>query len=184
MACWRDKDNITRVVLPLWYFSFGARVDANYQALREGNFTNIEFSWMPTPTQPNNQANAVAARIYQFMQTKAGRVSRVWLTIPQTFGKSDEKLLNRGNLEQAVAALQHLSIPVGIQASKELWSTMFGTDYSSPQLDRVPVMYINTKAGRNFDDWPSLKFGGWTTPTGKIFAQSVCTTLMFRALLS
>ena len=94
---------------------------------------------------------------------------RVWLSV-----NADNSLWTL-DVSQRLAYLgtivstctQH-GLNLGISSDKESWAAVFGSsDASLDALKSLPLRYISQDGNSNFNDYPSVKFGGWLNPTMK-----------------
>lgn len=57
-----------------------------------------------------------------------------------------------------------------------MWNTIFGSTDTCKYFTNLPLWYAHYDLKKNFDDWPSNRFGGWNTPSIKQYTgdEHVC----------
>jgi len=83
--------------------------------------------------------------------------------------------------EAVAAACAALGIKLGIYSGKGSWANVFGSyNFDAGALKALPLWYSHYDGVANFNDWGSVKFGGWAKPSKKQYqrAASFCGTIV------
>jgi hypothetical protein len=75
-------------------------------------------------------------------------------------------------VKEIITAIEAKGRAVGIYATAYMWNQIMGSKDTCDIFSKYPLWYAHYDGKENFDDWPTSKFGGWTTPTIKQFAGS------------
>jgi len=121
------------------------------------------------PQCSGNGVGAVQALV-NYLRSNNVRFGMIWMDIEQCTGCWSANL---GANCQWVATLgqtyRNLCITVGIYSSPYEWSATVG---SGCNLSSYPLWYAHYDGNPSFDDWNSVRFGGWGGPNVKQFADS------------
>lgn len=81
-------------------------------------------------------------------------------------------------MQELVQAVEARGRSVGIYASGYMWNQIVGSKDACTNFANYPLWYAHYDGKESFDDWPTSKFGGWTTPTMKQYAgtAAICGT--------
>lgn len=75
-------------------------------------------------------------------------------------------------IQELITAVEARGRAVGIYASGYMWNQIMGNRDSCQNFNKYPLWYAHYDGKEDFDDWPSSKFAGWTTPTIKQYSGS------------
>ena len=80
---------------------------------------------------------------------------------------------NCNYVQELITALENRGRAVGIYASAYMWNQIMGSRDNCQKFINYPIWYAHYDGKDNFDDWPTSKFGGWTTPALKQYGGAV-----------
>lgn len=75
-------------------------------------------------------------------------------------------------IKELITAIEARGRAVGIYASGFMWNQIMGNRDSCADFTSYPLWYAHYDGKEDFNDWPTNKFAGWTTPTMKQYSGS------------
>ncbi len=118
-------------------------------------------------TQVNDAVNA--------LWNAGAKFNRYWIDVESGAGWSATNFSQNATfLQDLINAAVALGLTVGVYSSPYEWSQII--EASNTQFAQYLLWYADYDAVANFNDYASVAFGGWTTPTMKQFkGDETCT---------
>jgi hypothetical protein len=107
-------------------------------------------------------------QIQTYIQQNSLKYGVLWLVFVNQDGwwYTDQKQ-NFQYILDSVTAAKNLGITPGIFSVQEDWGQIVGSNWDD-SLASLPLWYENDNGEDSFDDWQSVKFGGWAAPSLKV----------------
>jgi hypothetical protein len=93
-------------------------------------------------------------------------MSSLWIEVIQSSEWYNSPTQNRASFLDVIKAGQAAGIKLGIQSSKQDWETLFGSDFTDPSFNSIPLTYPGADDNMDFKDFQA--FGPWKEPHKKI----------------
>jgi len=130
-----------------------------------GGFSHVDTYAFMCPRCAGNGIGAVT-NLVQFVKSKSVDIGMYWIDVEQCSGCWNSAGDNCAWIKSLANQYGVLGANVGIYSSPYEWSATVG---GCSGLENHPVWYAHYDGEPNFNDWPSVRFGGWGKPSIKQF---------------
>jgi GH25 family lysozyme M1 (1,4-beta-N-acetylmuramidase) len=174
------------LIMQIWSGGYGINPNfvSNYQKAKAAGISYIDAYAFICNNCAGNTPDNICSKIKSTLPS--GFSGQVWLDLEQCeacWTNTDEV---RMKFVQGVASQCHADgLKLGIYSGMGSWAGVFGTSsYDAGSLKSYPLWYSHYDGVTSFNDWASVKFGGFSKPAMKQYkgSTSFCgTTVDFSA---
>uniref|UniRef100_A0A914M535 Lysozyme n=1 Tax=Meloidogyne incognita TaxID=6306 RepID=A0A914M535_MELIC len=148
--------------------------DINIIFARAAGFVDIDIYFYPCATCISPMLDTL-----KYLEDYYAKFNRVWLCIwgvtdaKNPEGWTSNKAENVNYIAKMVYTLKAENYNFGIYTSRDNWIAITG---NTTEFSDAPLLYYNYDNKNNFDDFYRNPFGGWKTPTMKLYTyyKKVC----------
>jgi len=157
------------LIVQIWEGGYGINSDfvGNWQKAKAAGIQYVDGYAFVCNNCDNNDPENVCSSIRQTLPD--GFDGMIWLDIEDCddcwVGSYDDRM---GFVQSVASACQNAGLHLGVYSGMGSWGQVFGSsDYDAGSLKQYPLWYAHYDGSSSEDDWDSVRFGGWDSPSMK-----------------